>query len=91
MEQHNKKWSCDMAKNNTKSQKLPAFGEDTGYVAKMKAAAIKHADNNIIFELALKHLYCDNPSPTAVEDAGREFRARVKSQLVQAGLKKREV
>ena len=79
-----------MAKNKTKSQKPTVFGKDTGYVAKMREAAIKHADSNLLFELALKHFYCDNPSPTAVEDACNELNSRFISLLVQNALKRRE-
>ena len=79
-----------MAKKKTKSQKLPAFGEETGYSKNMKAACIKHADKNILFEIALKHIFCDNPLPTAAEDACSELHSRVISLLVQNALKKRE-
>ena len=79
-----------MAKNKTKSQKPTIFGEDTGYVAKMKEAAIKHADNNLLFEIALKHFYCDNPSPTAAEDACHELRVRIIGLLVQGAVKGRK-
>ena len=79
-----------MAKNKTKSQKVPAFGEDMGFATKMKAVCIKKADKNFLHELALKHVFCDNPSPTATEDVCREMRIRVKSLLVQNALKKRE-
>ena len=78
-----------MAKKKTKSQKLPAFGEETGYSKNMKAACIKHADKNFLFEIALKHIFCDNPLPTAAEDACREVRVRVKSLLVHNAVKKR--
>ena len=65
-----------MAKNKTESQKSLVFGEETGFATNMKAACIKHADNNFLHELALKHIFCDNPSPTAAEDICREVRIR---------------
>ena len=80
-----------MAKNKIKTQMPTVFGENTGFSEKMKAAAIEHADNNILFEIALKHFFCDNPSPTAGEDASRELRVRVKELLVQNALKRRAV
>ena len=79
-----------MAKNKTKTLKPTVFGEYTGFSEKMKAACIKHADNNILHEIALKHIFCDNPSPTAGEDASRELRARVKGLLVHNALKRRD-
>ena len=78
-----------MVKKKKKSQKLPAFGEETGYSKNMKAACIKHADNNFLFELALKHVFCDNPSPTATEDLCRDIRVRVISLLVENAVKNR--
>ena len=79
-----------MAKKKTKSQKLPAFGEDTGFSTGMKAACIKKADKNFLHEIALKHIFCDNPLPTAAEDACNELHSRVISLLLQNALNKRE-
>ena len=78
-----------MAKRKTKSQKLPAFGEETGFSTSMKAVCIKKADKNFLHELALKHIFCDNPSPTATEDLCRDIRVRVISLLVENAVKNR--
>ena len=78
-----------MAKAKAKPQELPIWEDETGFVANMKAAAIKHADNNLLFEIALKHFHCDNPSPTAVEDAINELDVRLTRRLVQSALRVR--
>ena len=69
-----------MAKTKTNSQVSTVFGQETGFVEKMKVAAIENADNNVLFELALKHLHCDNPSPSAVKDFLKELRSRLRAR-----------
>ena len=56
----------------------------------MKAIAIILAPNNLLFELALKHFHCDNPSPNAVEDVVKELRKRIRMRKLERALEMKE-
>ena len=75
-----------MAKAKTKSHKPAVFGKETGFVANMKALATENAPNNLLYELALKHFHCDNPSPTATEDFAKELRKRIRMRELDRAL-----
>ena len=79
-----------MAKNKTKTPHTSFIEAVSAYNAKAKEIAIKNADSNFLCEILLKHIFCDNPSPTAGEDACREVRVRVKELLVHNALKRRD-
>ena len=75
-----------MAKTKTKSQDPLVFGKENGFVKKMEVAAIENADKNFLFDIALKHFHCDNPSPSATKDAIKEIRKRIRMFRLEKAL-----